>query len=318
MKGWLKAVCSLFLLGLALYLLDWEGLKLALRKIDGWAFAQAIAINVLIFVVLAFRWYSIIRPVVPLRLAAHLEYYFYATFLNSFTPANIGGDVYRWASLKQFSTNSVQIVVALAKERLLGLLIYLIAYLVCLPGLLNRFGQSDPYQGNVFIYAGAAILLAVIGFLVAPHAVLPSLMQSEKVKARPWLFATLRHVRDAMRFDSWRNFLWLMACSAVSVILWIVAVQVVASGLGMRIPLSVLGAIVVLTELVRFVPVTIQGIGLREGTFAYLFASLGESAEAGFVLGAVSYIALSCAIVFCGFLGWALLQIDERRTKVGA
>ena len=119
-----------------------------------------------------------------------------------------------------------------------------------------------------------------------------------------------------MKFDSMRNFLWLMTCSAAGVALWVLAVWLVASDLGMKIPLLSLGANVVLTELVRLVPVTIQGIGLREGTFAYLLASLGESAEAGFVLGAVSYVALSCAIIVCGALSWALFQIDGRTTKV--
>lgn len=313
MKRWLKATCSVGFLVLAFIVLDWEGLKLALSRIDGWAFLRAALITLLIFVVLSVRWYRIIHSVVPLPLIEHLTFFFYATFLNSFTPANIAGDVYRWASLKHFAASSARILVALAKERVLGLLVYLFAYLACLPGLLHVVGQSAAANVGVFVVAGSVIFVAAVGIVLAPRVILEPLMRSKRVRSRYWLFSTVHHIKNAMSFDSWRDFAWLMACSAVGVVLWILAVHTVAVGLGMKTPLSVLGAIVVLTELIRLIPITIQGIGVREGMFAYSFVLLGESAEMGFVVGAISYLALTCAMITCGLIGWVLLQIGSQR-----
>jgi hypothetical protein len=55
------------------------------------------------------------------------------------------------------------------------------------------------------------------------------------------------------------------------------------------------------------VPVTIQGIGLREGAFAYLLAFLGHSPEQSYVVGLAAYLALSVSIVLCGPIGQLLM-----------
>jgi len=58
---------------------------------------------------------------------------------------------------------------------------------------------------------------------------------------------------------------------------------------------------------VRIVPVTIQGLGLREGAFAALLGLSGYAPESGFVLGVAAYLALSAALVLTGALGAAML-----------
>jgi hypothetical protein len=91
------------------------------------------------------------------------------------------------------------------------------------------------------------------------------------------------------------------------------AVQFVATRLGLPIPWPVLLVIVTSVELVRFVPVTIQGIGVREGAFATLAGAFGYPLEAGFVVGAVAYAALSLSLVVTGALGALMLaRVDSR------
>jgi len=93
---------------------------------------------------------------------------------------------------------------------------------------------------------------------------------------------------------------------------WILAVHVIAIDLNVNISLLTLGVIVVLVELVRLVPVTIQGIGVREGAFAYFVGIVGESPESGFVLGTVSYLALTFSILISGAVGWCLMFYSEK------
>ena len=89
---------------------------------------------------------------------------------------------------------------------------------------------------------------------------------------------------------------------------WILAVHVIAIDLNV----ITLGVIVVLVELVRLVPVTIQGIGVREVAFAYFAGIVGESPESGFVLGTVSYLALTFSILISGAVGWCLMFYSEK------
>ena len=59
-----------------------------------------------------------------------------------------------------------------------------------------------------------------------------------------------------------------------------------------------------MAELVRLIPLTAQGIGVREGTFAMAFVLVGQSAESGFAVGVIAYLLVSLADVLIGFIGW--------------
>ena len=67
------------------------------------------------FPVLGFRWYLIIKQKNNVRFLAHLKLYFIANFFNTFTPAQIGGDVYRLYGLwkKEIDTISKEAQVLL-------------------------------------------------------------------------------------------------------------------------------------------------------------------------------------------------------------
>jgi hypothetical protein len=94
------------------------------------------------------------------------------------------------------------------------------------------------------------------------------------------------------------------------------ALQYVARRLGFEIPWSLLLVVVTSVELVRIVPLTIQGIGVREGAFASLLGLFGHAPENGFVLGAVAYLALSVSLVVTGGLGAVLLGL-RRESRSG-
>jgi len=313
-RSLLNASISILLLGAALYLLDWESLYLAIQKVDLWAFGIAVLLILVIFSVLGVRWYRIIQPVAPLSFTEHLRYFFYGLFLNSFTPANLGGDVYRIVSLKPSASSSLSIALALIKERLCGLLAYLMAYLVCLSIFWSSEGASLPHSANIFLYTGGVIVLATAGLFFGPSHVLSFAMTFSWVQSRKPLHATLGCMQAASRFKSFQEFVSLMGYSAVGILLWLLAVRIVALDLGLDISWSALGAVVILVELIRLVPITLQGVGIREGAFAYLFKLLGESPETGFALGLVSYLALSLAIVLSGLLGWGVPRFIQWST----
>jgi hypothetical protein len=85
---------------------------------------------------------------------------------------------------------------------------------------------------------------------------------------------------------------------------WCLMVLLIAADLGIFLPVSAILMICTTAELVRLVPFTIQGFGIREGTFALAFVIAGESAEAGFAVGALAYLLVSLAEVLIGVLGW--------------
>ncbi|NIR59019.1 MAG: hypothetical protein GWO02_05615, partial [Gammaproteobacteria bacterium] len=122
MKVAARAAVSVALVGVALYLLDWQSLASVARETSVASFAGAVGAVLVSLVFLALRWERIVGGYVSVPRREHWRIYFYGSFLNSFTPANIGGDVYRAAALKKHASGLVDLVVALLRERLFGLM----------------------------------------------------------------------------------------------------------------------------------------------------------------------------------------------------
>lgn len=97
-----------------------------------------------------------------------------------------------------------------------------------------------------------------------------------------------------------------MLLSFAALAIWIAAVNVVATSLGLGLTLTMLGMVVILTELVRLVPISFQGIGVRELTFAFLAHLAGAEMETGFLVGTLAYLALSISLILSGAAAWML------------
>jgi hypothetical protein len=116
----------------------------------------------------------------------------------------------------------------------------------------------------------------------------------------------------ALRFESPAHFAEILGLSCLAVCVWVLTVHMVTAYLGLHLSWVMLGMIVVLVEFVRLLPVSIQGIGIREGAYAYLFGVIGESSEAGFIVGAISYLALSLSVFIAGAVGFGCLMIARQ------
>jgi uncharacterized membrane protein YbhN (UPF0104 family) len=87
---------------------------------------------------------------------------------------------------------------------------------------------------------------------------------------------------------------------------WILALELLAWQMDLRVPIALMLLLGTATDLIRLVPITVQGIGLREGAFAWLFGAFGYPPEQGFVLGAIGYACVSLAILIAGVVGISL------------
>jgi uncharacterized membrane protein YbhN (UPF0104 family) len=304
-------VASLALLAATLYILDWTAIAAALRRVSVTGLVVALLATLAHFCVMAWRWYLIVRRHVPRSPTDHLTHYFLATYLNTFTPANLGGDVYRVVALRSEAADAGTLVVAVLRERLLGLLSFLLAYLVFLAAAAAT-GVVAETLPPLFKLAGLVAGLAAAAVLLAPFFLTAPLLKLPAVNARPALKNGVDMLHRAVCAGSPASFAVLLCFSAAAVALWIATVKIVAVDLGIEVSWWTLGMVVVLTELLRMVPLTIQGIGLREATFAYVLGQLGGNSEFGFVLGAVSYAVLTVALLLCGLLGWWLLNMKRR------
>jgi uncharacterized protein (TIRG00374 family) len=271
-----RTIVSLLLVGAALYLLDWQALTSVVQKTSVASFFAATVAVLVSLVFLAFRWVRIVDDYVSVPTREHWRVYFYASFLNSFTPANIGGDVYRAAALKRYATGFAGLVVALLRERLFGLLSFLVGYVLCI-GLLWVTGPAALANLDSLYLLALVPIVGAILVLTAGTRLVRFLGKWRWIRTRDRLSELVADLGRAMVLHSAGDFLILLCLSLLALAAWIAAVAIIAADLGLTLSIPLLGAIAILTELVRLVPISLQGIGLREGSFSVLVGLAGGS-----------------------------------------
>jgi len=313
MKTILKMATSIGLLALALWLLDVNAILDMLWKVSGDLFVWAIAINILAFTIMGVRWYLLSAIKLDTSLLSQLAVYFKATFLNTFTPANLGGDAYRLVVLKNGGVTSGSLFQLLLRERLLGLYGFVIVFALAYTFLALVGSGGALTAENPFLYGvGVAIVLFGLPFLVRPLggymlAMLTFMISKER------LSRLVMWVDALSSLLSPKGSLWLMSLTFVGILLWVFSIQVIANGFGLTVPILHLAAVATMVELIRLIPVTVQGIGLREGAFAYLLSFFGHNPEQCYVIGLAAYLALSVSIVLCGPIGQVLTWVNTRK-----
>lgn len=302
MKVVLRVMASAALLGIAAYFLDWRSLARILTVLSPTAFCAAILIATFQYLPVAYRWFVLVRPARPEQFLWHLRYFCIGTFLNTFTPANIGGDVYRFAMLRRDGRRYF-VLLALFRERLVGLHSYLLGYLIFWLGYVAVGGSRsrilDLLAGAIFVAQAGLWALPVLLGRIRRHVWFAEHRKTKAVIDACW---------RASRFKSMGEFISLYILSIAALGIWYVMVLYLANVMEIKIAPTALGIVVVLAELIRLLPVSAQGIGLREGAYAYAFTLVGSAGEAGFALAAVGYLALTVAILLMGVIGVALKE----------
>ena len=308
----LKLLVSAILIALAFYMLDIQTIIKTIKTGSAISFISAVMLNILSFFIMGIRWNILITPVIRWPIATHMAIYLKGTFLNTFTPANMGGDAYRLAVLRKEMVTDRMLVKLLLRERVIGLYSYLIIFVLAYSFAISTTNFDESLTRNPYIYG---VILAFVMFLL-PFVIrwlgerfdvlVRGIIGKERI---PGLYGL---VDVAVSLLSVKGVLPLMLLTIGGILLWLVSIKIIAEGFDISVPLIHLAVVATLVELVRLIPITIQGIGLREGLFAYLLTFWGHSPEQSFVVGMLAYLALSVAIVLCGPIG----QVMALRTRI--
>lgn len=303
LKFLFKLVFGLGALAVALSILDWQALGQALARTSLLQLLGMFALCVLSFLFLALRWLFIVREHTAASPRRIITTYLYANLLNAITPANLGGDVYRFCALtKDASAQRPLILGALFKERLLGLLGFALTFLVgwvlwTVENLVLPPAAEATLNSTATILLTALPVGCVLLWLIGTGR-LPKLKRLGPV-GEHWI----EGLTAALAFTSRRSVVSLVLLSLGAVGSWTAAVAIYSNALGAGLPWTVVAMLTVLVELARWVPLSVQGVGVREALFAALYAMCAAPSEVGFAVGAVSYLVCGIAMIAVGLLG---------------
>ena len=310
----LKTIAKVFISSVVLvfsfYVLDVNTIKDAVIRLNPAIFAGAVFICLVHYVLMGIRWYGLIYKVENIPFTTHMKVYYYANFLNTITPANLGGDTYRMIALKEKAIPLTHTLTALIKERFIGLLSFLTFYQLIWGisyGLADKTVRDVPIYNMVgFTFLSVVLLFILITLLLKNYKFLFQHYLKNK------LFEKIKQTIVSIHWETLPTFLNLLLLSMFILLLWLTMVKVVAYGLNISIAWLELGMIVILVELIRMIPVSIQGIGIRESMYAYFFGLNGLIPEDGFVLGGLSYLIVSVCLVLSGCMSFLIKTRSEK------
>jgi glycosyltransferase 2 family protein len=258
----LKVVVSLGLIGVLVWNIEPAELLAGLRTIDPPFAVFALALLSIQFLVSTWKWR------ISLRIHG-LEYSFgyllkilcISFFFNNFLPTAIGGDVYRAIRTMDGSASRFLPFSAVILERLLGISVLLLFGLMAEFWLLGHDQLRHPDFISLTILGAAlsALVASVLWKLGLHTAVLARLKVIKKLEP---LLNSMRRIRDNRR-----QLLPLLGVSLLFQSIAILAISVLFQALGHAMVLAESAFTAAAAGIVGVLPVSINGIGVVEGSF---------------------------------------------------
>jgi uncharacterized membrane protein YbhN (UPF0104 family) len=293
-----KIAVSLGLCWLLLSRVDTERLWLTARTASPLWLGLALALYLLHLLINTWRWQLLLAAQhAPRPFSFLTRSYLVATFFNNFLPSNIGGDVVRIRDTAPAAGSKTIATTIVLIDRGIGLLgLVFVAALGAT--LAARASTAVGPVGPGMLWLGLGVGLAGTGAAIAFPELPQFLLGPLRMIHQTWVAERLNRLTTTLtKFRTALAALGLCFAGAIVVQLVLVAFYAaVARGLSIPVSFAHLAVLVPISFVVQMVPVSLNGLGVREAIFGLYFSRLNlplESAIALSLLGAALILVFS-------------------------
>jgi hypothetical protein len=235
--------------------------------------------------------------------------YLVATFFNNFLPSNIGGDVVRIRDTAGAAGSKTLATTIVLIDRGIGLLgLVFVAAVGATWG--GRGGRTGLPFGPVVLWVGLLLGLAASARAVLDPAGVGRLLRPLRLLHAEWVGTRIERITSALaEFRRQPGALAGCFVGAIAVQVVLVAFYLFVA-YAIHVPVSAvhLAVIVPVSFVVQMVPISLNGFGVREATFAFYFTRLGLPIESGLTVSL-----LGAALVMLFSLTGAAAYLLRRR-----
>jgi glycosyltransferase 2 family protein len=262
---YVRIAVSAVLLGWIAWHTDWPQVRDAFVKLKLGLWFAAVGVLLLCQAASARRWQVLARELrfersVPRLLA----YYLIGMYFNLLLPTSVGGDVMRAWYLDGGSGRKLGALAAVLLDRINGLLV-LIA-MACVAVALSPLALPAWVSWTVWGIAGSAALGLGLLPVLQRLDVVP---EARRQQLRTMLHA-LRAPRALLEATAWSVFVQI----ANVLLVWLIG-----RALRADVPLSYYFVFVPMVSLLTLLPISVNGMGVREGGVALFLTPLGVSSS---------------------------------------
>ncbi|MEO9174395.1 MAG: lysylphosphatidylglycerol synthase transmembrane domain-containing protein [Gaiellales bacterium] len=250
----------------------------------GW-FLAALGVNLVAVLVLTERWRVLLRARGRLEPAFGwlLETTLVSLLLGQVLPTAVGGDAVRAIDLSRRTGARAEAISSVLVDKIVG------------TGALVALAAAGAAAGGAG-FGGDTVLLVEIGVGLVCAGSLAILFSHRAQRAIRPLRPLLRKLRiegparalyDALHAyrDHPGTLLWVFVLACLAQLLRVITVALLVHGMRLDVSFGTLLLLCPVLFLVTLVPISLNGVGLREATFVVVLASVGVARADAFVLG---------------------------------
>jgi uncharacterized protein (TIRG00374 family) len=285
----LRAALGLGSVALLVWLVDPAQTLAVLRESDPVYIVASLVLMAIVLVLRAHRWWTISRDIgLPMPFMLLLELTAVSNFFNLFLPGSVGGDAYRAYRVAQVSDRRLRSLAGVVIERLTGL-VALMA--VCVVAMVWSYKLLPFHPGLMIGFCFLVVAGLVTGFWAAARARrlygrfkgwIPD-MVARRVPPEKWE-VILEVVEDVVRRK--RVFATGLMTGLVLQVVVIATYYTTSLALQTDIPLRYFYVFFPLIELASMIPITVNGLGLKEGlvVMSLRYAAVTPAASMGLAI----------------------------------
>lgn len=237
-----------------------------------------------------YRWSLLVKGDIAIRYRSLLSIYCVGMFFNSFLPTAIGGDFVKGYYLFKKSGNAAASFASIFVDRYSGFaaMIFIEAVAIIVGyGVIYRIGGA----GLLFFF-----VLLVLSFVLVSLFIWVEFLHGWLVS----IFMKIHFYKINDKIDSFykvfisykgkgilvRTFLVsLVIQSGVSLSFYVLGL-----GLGIDVPAGYYFMFVPMANIAAMIPLSLAGLGIREGVFIFLFAGVGVTSEEALALSLLWFV----------------------------
>src|SRR5437868_6701131 len=283
MEAWLskrlKLLVSVALLAWLVHSADWSKIGHTFSQLRPGLWLAAVVLYIATQFVSAVRWRLLAGPLgFHKSMKEYTAFYFIGMYFNLFLPTSVGGDVVRALYLDGGSGRRLPAFLSVFVDRLSGLLVLLA--LACVAAAFCPMPLPLWITASVWGTAGCAML----GFLLLPFV----LRWTGRFEHICRLVQGLRLYVSQPRLLLATTGLSLVVQAANILLVWLVGLAIAAP-----VPMSYYGILVPMVTLLTLLPVSLNGMGVREWGTVLFLSHLGISEATGLILAFLWFAAFT-------------------------
>ncbi|HEC82528.1 MAG TPA: flippase-like domain-containing protein [Thermoplasmatales archaeon] len=281
----LRAMISIILLATFFYFIGIEKILNEISKTILSLFILALAIENLGVFLSAKRWQILLFDSgLKLNYKEALSFYYIGSFFNTMMPSSFGGDIIKAYKLGK-KTSSIEAFSSVVMDRIAGL----IAVIIIATISISFYYFLIPLNTliiSMFIIISFVILISII-IKTSLIEKLIMIFLNKLGKIGKFLLDVTKSIKKHRNIKIW---CYIISISILYHLMLVINNYILSLSIGIKTNFIYFLIFVPVSQILVSLPISIQGFGVREGSYSMLFSSVGIDYSSAFSLGFLNQI----------------------------